>query len=345
MRTLFGGLSGRAQACALALGASIGAIAVGVGCGGANAGNGFDTTDAGGANDSGTITGGDGGGLVEGDGGGTTGTTLFYAHTDTTLYSLDPTNVSATPTKIGDFDCITGSGDSKSMTDIGVAKDGSLYGVSQGAAYPLTISGSNVHCAATWPLPNSSKNSFYGLTVAPENTVAAAEVLIAADSSGKLWQIDANTGATTQVGTFGSDPANGRTWGLSGDIVFMANGGSPIGFATVRTCPSGGGSCDTTDTLIQIDVSQVHAGTQVVTKSVQGPVNKGSWCTNAASPASFGSMYGIAAFQDKVYGFSREGDVVEIHNTDGSGCLVNAYSSMKFAGAGVTTSAPVIAPR
>ncbi|MGH7282960.1 MAG: hypothetical protein ACRELY_15660 [Polyangiaceae bacterium] len=320
-------------------------MAVGIGCGGTSPGNAFDATDAGGsAGDSGAITSGEGGGLAEGDGGGATGVTLFYVHTDTTLYSLDPTDVSATPTKIGDFDCITGSGSSKAMTDIGVAKDGSLYGVSQQAAYPLTITGSTVHCAATWPLPGSS-NNFYGLTVAPENTVDTPETLIAADNAGALYKIDANTGATTQVGTFGFDSSSGKKWVLSGDIVFLANSGSPVGFATVRTCDSNGSNCSSTDTLIQIDVAKVKPGTQPTIKSVQGTVNKGAWCTNASSPASFGSMYGIAAFQDKVYGFSREGDVVEIHNDDGSGCLVNAYSSMKFAGAGVTTSAPVIAPR
>lgn len=309
-----------------------------VACGGASGNNGFADSDAGSgtAQDSGGTTNpSDSGGLSGGDSGGTTepGPTIFYAHTDTTLYSLDPTNISATPTKIGDFDCIDGSGDTAAMTDIGVAKDGTLYGVSQGAAYPLEIKSGSVHCAASWPLPSKSKGVFYGLTVAPENTVSTEEVLIAADSAGALWKIDATSGITTQVGTFGSG------WGLSGDIVFLANGGSPLGFATVRKSTSSG-----TDTLIEIDVSKVKPGSAAVMKTELGPVNKGSWCTNASSPSTFGSMYGIAAYQDKVYGFSRQGDIVEIHNDDGSGCLINAFSTMKFAGAGVTTSAPVVAP-
>ena len=73
-------------------------------------------------------------------------------------------------------------------------------------------------------------------------------------------------------------------------------------------------------------------------------MKKGAWCTNGASPATFGSMFGIAAYQDKVYGFSRKGDIVEIHSDDGSGCLIAADPSLKFAGAGVTTIAPVQAP-
>jgi hypothetical protein len=71
---------------------------------------------------------------------------------------------------------------------------------------------------------------------------------------------------------------------------------------------------------------------------------RGSWCTNAASPSSFGSIFGIVAYQDKVYGFSRKGDVIEIHNTDGSACLVSANANIKFAGAGVSTLVPVVAP-
>jgi hypothetical protein len=40
----------------------------------------------------------------------------------------------------------------------------------------------------------------------------------------------------------------------------------------------------------------------------------------------------------------RAGDIVEIHNTDGTGCLISNDPTTKFAGAGITTTAPVIAP-
>ncbi len=65
---------------------------------------------------------------------------------------------------------------------------------------------------------------------------------------------------------------------------------------------------------------------------------------NAGSAASFGSMLGITAFEDKVYGFSRKGDIVEIHNTDGTGCLISSDKNNLYAGAGITTTAPVVAP-
>ena len=272
------------------------------------------------------------------------GKTILYAHTDTTLFQLDPDNLTAPMVTIGDFDCVTGASGS-SMTDVAVAKDGKLFGVSEVAAYPLIVQGKTVHCDATWALPSNAK--FYGLTMAPENTVAATEVLIGANGAGELFQIDATTGHTTQVGTLGLD-AQGNPYELSGDIVFLANGGSPIGFATVRTCVPGkhgkAPTCSSSDTLIEVDVKAIHAGTQSVLKSTRGQVKKGAWCTNPASPVEFGSMFGIAAFKDKVYGFSRKGDFIEVHNDDGSGCLISASPQNKFAGAGVTTSAPVVAP-
>ena len=55
-------------------------------------------------------------------------------------------------------------------------------------------------------------------------------------------------------------------------------------------------------------------------------------------------MFGIAAWNDKVYGFSRSGNLVEINTADGTGCLVTQYADDKFAGAGVTTMAPVTPP-
>jgi hypothetical protein len=325
------------------------AIALATACGGSSTPSGFATPDGGG-----TGGGGDGGSLGNNEGGlgggdGSTeppGSTVFYVHTNTTLYTVDPTNVSAPPIMVGDFDCVgTGKGQASSMTDVAVAKDGSVFAVSQSAAYPITITGSTVHCAATWPLPGKN-NNFYGLTVAPENTVAADEVLIAADDSGALWQIDSTTGTTKQMGTLGTDPSTSKPWILSGDIVFLANAGSPIGFATVRVTTS-----DAEDTLIQVDVSLVKPGTASTLKTVLGKVVQKSGCaapTSGATPAAgtgFKSMYGIAAYQDKVYGFSHEGDIVEIDNTDGTACLLNNIGSSAFSGAGVTTAAPVIAPR
>jgi hypothetical protein len=334
------------------VGSFVGAsIAFGIACGGGSTPSGFGTAGS----DGGVGNGGDGGGIIQSDGGGLgggsdgstgpTSSSIFYVHTNTTLYTVDPTNVSAPPTTIGNFDCIgTAKGQDSSMTDIAVSKDGSIYAVSQANAYPITVTGSTVHCGTAWPLP-SKNNNFYGLTVAPENTVSTEEVLIAADDSGALWQIDSTSGATTQVGTLGTDPATSKAWELSGDIVFVANGGSPVGFATVRD-----GSSDAEDTLIEVDVSLVKPGTASTLKTVLGKVVQKSGCaapssgTTPAAGFGFKSMYGIAAYEDKVYGFSHTGDIIEIDNSDGSACLLGSIASNAFSGAGVSTSVQVVAP-
>jgi hypothetical protein len=275
-----------------------------------------------------------------GDGAGPSlGPGFFYANSDTTLYTLNPKQIMAPAVKVGDFDCVPSQ--TTVMTDVAVDKNGNLFGVSTSAAWPLTIQNGVVHCETKWPLPQNTH--FNGLTVAPENTVDTKEVLIGGNQTGEVYRIDAITGNVTQVGTLGIDPVSGRAWGVSGDMVFMANNGNPIGFASLRTC-STPTSCDLTDTLAEIDVTKVKPGTQSIIKSLRGPIVKGAQCQNAASPKTFGSIFGVVALGTEVYGFSRRGDFVDVANNDGSGCLLWADATIKFAGAAITTVAPVVAP-
>src|SRR5205814_6983787 len=96
---------------------------------------------------------------------------------------------------------------------------------------------------------------------------------------------------------------------LSGDIVFLANNGSPIGFATVRDCPKPPSSqgCDTVDTLAEIDVAALSSGSGgSVLKSIRGQIVRGASCSDSSS--GYGSVFGVAAYADKVLGFSRSGN-------------------------------------
>jgi hypothetical protein len=65
-------------------------------------------------------------------------------------------------------------------------------------------------------------------------------------------------------------------------------------------------------------------------------------------PPALGAMYGIAAYQGAVFGFSHAGGIVQINNVDATTCLVSVpqenAANLLFSGAGVTTVAPVIAP-
>jgi hypothetical protein len=321
------------------------------GSGGGGSGNG------GGSGSLTTTTSGSGGGISTGSqSSGTAGSapSVIYSHTNTTLFKLDPTSLAVT--QIGDFDCIGNGGDS-SMTDVAVDSKGDLWGVSETHVYPLQIQGSTVHCVQQIPLNGGNGAVFYALTFAPKGTLDPAnEVLVAGNSAGELWAIDPS-GQLTQHGTFGTVPANdgnghsyqnaGRAWELSGDIVFLANNGQPVGFATVRDCPNPPSSsgCDTSDTLIQIDLTKLGPGTQVVTQSVRGMVTQGSGCSMYDSHSTdFGKLYGIGAWNDKIYGFSNSGALIDIDNADGSACLVQYFAQNSWAGAGVTTVAPVMAP-
>ena len=339
------GANNDAAAGASSAGGKTGAGGAGVGIGGSPAGG---SPGAGGS--FGIGAGGSGGGGIQGK-------PLVYVHSNTTLYQFDPTVMPYSLAMIGAFDCIGGAGQDTSMTDFAVNAAGVLYGVSQTKAYVLEIQGSVVHCKATIALPTklpSGKTTvFYALSIAPAGVVGPAEAVITGNTDGELWAID-DQGNATQHGNFGVVPAkdqngyafpnSGKQWELSGDIVFLDNGGSPVGFATVRDCPKppASTSCNT-DTLIEIDVGAMKAvGNQSVLKSVRGKIEKAAGCADPTS--SYGSMYGIAAFNDQIFGFSNKGEFVTISNKDGTACLVQSFAMEKWAGAGVTTIAPVIAP-
>ena len=300
-----------------------------------------------------------------GTGGGTGGGKpqyLIYSSTDTDLFTLDPTSADLALTHVGVFDCIGGTSGHTAMTDIAVDKSDALWGITGHDVVPLSIQGSTIHCGNAIQLTEGGlpAPTFYALTFAPVGVLdPAKEVLVAGNSAGELWAINGQTGEVAQHGIFGTVPADdgngnayaaanvGQPWELSGDIVFLANNGSPVGFATVRDCPTPPTTdgCSFTDTLLEIDLSKLAAqGNQPVLKALRGQVKqKPTGCATSFS-GYFGSLYGIAAWDDKVYGFSRTGNLVQIDTTNGQGCYVNSYSPNNFSGAGVTTLAPVIPP-
>ena len=283
---------------------------------------------------------------------------ILYVHSNTTLYEADPSEMPLALSTLGDFECIGGSGQSTSMTDIAVNADGEVWAISTTRVYRLDLSGGTVACAEIIELNNPQGISFYGMTFAPKGVLhPTEEVLIAGNSAGELWSVDAG-GNLAQRGTLGVVPANdgqghtydnaGKPWELSGDIAFFENNGSPIGFAPVRDCPNPPSSngCNEIDTLIELDVPALAtATTQSVLKSVRGQIVRASDC-NDTEPG-YGSVYGIGAWLGTVYGFSRRdgnGYAIAIDNVDGTACLLEAFPGSPWAGAGNTTIADVIAP-
>jgi hypothetical protein len=294
---------------------------------------------------------------------------LIYASTDTTLFSLDPTDPTLPLKQIGTYDCIGPSGtpgqQSTAMTDLAVDRNQNIWGLSSFAVRPLTVQGTSVHCGQEIYVhvndPNQTNPNFppfiqfEALTFAPVGVLdPSVEVLVAGDTAGQLWAVEPNS-SIVQHGQFGTVPASdghghtypypGGLWELSGDIVFLADSGKPVGFATVRDCPSppDNTGCDPIDTLIEIDMTALaQAGTQNVTKAIRGQVVKAAGCGDSAT--GYGSMYGIASWNGSVFGFSRSGNLVQISNVDGTACLVKDYPADLFSGAAVTTVAPVLPP-
>jgi hypothetical protein len=251
------------------------------------------------------------------------------------------------------------------MTDLAVDSSGKLWGVSEHNAYQLVVQGGAVHCATTISLQNVPA-TFYALSFVPAGVIdPSEETLVAGDTAGDLWRIDQTTGALEQHGNFGAVPASdghghdypsdssvtgtvGTPWQLSGDIVFLqgTSNNTTVGFATVRDCSSS--TCSDTDTLIQIDPTKLGAkGTTVtanVTLGLRGQIVKSASCTDTTN-ATYGKMFGIAAWNSTIYGFSHDSYIVEISNVDGSACAVTGQNTNQaWSGAAVTTLAPVKPP-
>ncbi len=217
----------------------------------------------------------------------------------------------------------------------------------------------NPHSWWHFKITNAQGVQFYALSFAPPGVLdPVKEVLVAGNTAGELWAID-DAGKLTLHGNFGNVPADdgnghdypskhiGKRWELSGDIVFLANKGQPVGFATVRDCPNPpvNSGCNPVDTLIQIDMTKIQgASSQSITKSVRGQIVQQAGCVDPNGQDGYGSMYGIAAWNDKIFGTTHDGAIVQINNADGTACLVKNVPETFWNGAGVTTLAPVIGP-
>lgn len=304
--------------------------------------------------------GGAAGGLIGGFGGAAGGEPppAIYVHTNTTLYRADPSKKDLGVVEIGPVDCIGGPGEDTSLTDLAVSASGEIWGIGKANVYRLEVDGAAVKCTQTIPLNNPADIRFYGLTFAPKGVIAPdAEVLIAGNTAGELWSVS-DAGELTLRGTLGTVPINdgnghdypyaGKKWELSGDIVFLENGGSPAGFATVRDCPNPPSSagCHVVDTLVELEVSLLaQAGSASVLRSIRGQLVPDASCDDGSS--GYGSVFGITAWKDRVFGFGRgqniAGLALSIDNDKGTACILKSFNQ-EWSGAGITTSAEVDIP-
>jgi hypothetical protein len=303
--------------------------------------SGFGSEDAGFGKDSGLKPTGDSGTLPSSDaspssgdsGGG--GPAIIYAHTDTELYTLDPTTQAITD--IGPFNA---GSNTPVITDLAVDANGEVWVNSESAIYKANVPQTPGPVALTLvsQITLKSGQKFYALGFAPANVLGANETLVAGDNAGALYAIETN-GTTTELGSFGTD-SKGNPYELSGDVVFYEQNGGARGLATIRSCPSG--SCSTTnDLLAEIDVAAMTTAYQ--TKTPAATLRKQLIGTGT----TFGRLFGVGAWNSNVYAFSRSAtsepaQLIQI-GASGTGTSLKTFSSITagWSGAGVTTKAPV----
>ena len=120
-----------------------------------------------------------------------------------------------------------------------------------------------------------------------------------------MFRIDPKSGGSALMGTLGSDLRS------SGDLVSVALHGT---LATV----TGVG----TDVLVRIDPDTGKA--------------------TPIGPIGFVHVWGLGFWQNRVFGFTDQGQFISVDPATGTGTLVRTLPNLHFWGAGVTTSAPVI---
>lgn len=241
------------------------------------------------------------------DGGDPVGSTLVYAHSDDTLYTVDP--MTRAFQRVGMFQ-FPSDGNNHSMTDLAVDAMGRITGVTQDALY--TIDPMSARCTLVRALPAADRRVFVGLTWLPVGVLDPAnEVLLGGATDGSLWRINPTNGQTTRVGVLPSG------LGISGDMVSIRGAAT---YATVR--PISGSS--TSDTLVTINF-----GSTITIRRI--------------GDVGFRSLYGLGYWRQTLYAFSRAGELITIQVSNGRGTRVS-MPTMQFSGAGVTTVASIAPP-
>ena len=299
--------------------------------------------------------------------------TIVYAHSDTTLYTLDPTVSPPTITMVGNFAGMGGTTYDTSITDLAVNAAGDVYVNTETVVYSAVVPTSPgtvnlTKLTAITPPPPATYVSFYALAFAPAGAIGSGEALIGGDSAGEVWAID-TTGSTIgkihDLGNFGKVPGktDGSIFGLSGDIVFYTASGVPNGLATIRECAAGGKTCTATnDYLAGIDMKAIAtaytSGTPA--SSLLGGIYGGS-STSVGNGTTYGRLFGLGAWGGNVYAFDRAEttaptnppQLISIDTstgtpTSGKGTIVPTpsvtFTSGGWSGAGVSTTVTITVP-
>lgn len=228
-----------------------------------------------------------------------------YAHSGTTLYRLDTTTFQ--PMMIGTMDDLG----TQSLTDLAIDKNDNMVGITLDSLFSIVPTTAKV--TKIKDLSQSGKG-FTSLSYVPSNISDpnSADILVAANSSGDVYQFDPNTGDATLLGNYGMKGSDKIV--SSGDIIGVRQ------FGIYATVDVGNG---TGDYLAQIDP------------------NNGWKATVRPNPTGYDQIFGLGFWGGTIYGFTKAGDIITIDPDTGVGTK-KFGGSIQWYGAGVTTDAPII---
>lgn len=281
--------------------AVIGAI---VACGpGARGGNGGGGDGGGG--------GGDGGGGGGGDGGGSNpGESLVYAHSGSALYRVDTTTLQAV--EVGP---LSGLG-TASLTDLAIDKTGNMVGITLSKLFSIDSStGATTLVKALSGQAQGETSLSY--IPADLNDPNSADILVAANDQGDVYQIDPGTGSAALLGSYGS--------GAGGKIVSSGDIFGVRGLGIYATVNVGSASSDFLATIDPTTWAATPIGT---------------------TGTGFKNIFGLGFWAGTIYGFvddktNHTGAIISIDATTGVGTQLGG-NTVEWFGAGVTTDAPIL---
>ena len=238
--------------------------------------------------------------VVRPDSGGiVTDNVRVYANTADTLFAIDPRRL--TVQRIADFGW-PNDGRNHEMTDIAVNAQDQLWGITFNAIYRVETA--TARCTFVAPFEGTN---FNGLSFLPGSELDGAEILVATNRTGGVFQVDTVTGATRLRGSYGGG------LGSSGDIVSVEGAGT---FATaVRGFNE--------EVLVRVDPTNGAARVLGVTGQ--------------------GSTWGLAYWRQRLFGFTADGNFLTLDINTGAATVIT-NTGRPWWGAGVTTLAPTAPP-
>jgi hypothetical protein len=239
----------------------------------------------------------------------------MYAHSDSTLYSVDLTNKALVV--IGPFNASAGSGSATGnvvMTDLAVAPDGTIYVISEQALY--TASATNGQATMVGSLTSCGTEM-----VALTNTADGR--LFVGDFHGSLCEIDITTNPPTVKPPM--TMSNGMA--LTGDFVGVGNG--TIYGTAYNTADHSGSGTQASNDLVTVDLTNGN--------------------TTVIGPTGYPDLFGVAAANNEIFGFTHDGTghVITIDPMTGAGAPFGTFTDpnsgqgIAFAGAGVNSMVAV----